>query len=365
MKSRFLFTFSLCSLSIFSLTSLEAVETSFLNSYANTISKKLKLSSINKNNAQFKVEEKEDYFDYALKYKLSKYGYEDSFFDYSNKNFYNEDIHTLLFSTRIYFDDKVWLNFHLNHSDSSKNKINKAGSIAYKKRSLKEKSVVKLYYKPNSIITSNLSFENINNSIDYDRFTNQSYKETNNKKLSFNLNGKFDFLTIDSSFYQIIKDNNYLSKNSSKEEYFKTSEEIYRGVKLSISKEILENLKITTTAKFASMEILNSNVEKIIGKDPTYLPKKQADFKIEYLYKNISFKTKINHISSRFINGENSEKLPSYTLTNVGASFKTKINNENVKVDLNIRNILNKKYELYSGRQGDSINYFLNFTMKF
>ncbi len=361
-KQNLFFTLSL---SFIISTNLNAVETDYFDTYSKLISNNLKLSNIDEENAEFKVEKKEESFDYAIRYKLSKHGYEDSFLDYPVSDSYNEDLYSFLFSSRIYLDERLWLNLNMNHTDSSRNIVDNKGGLAYKKRSLKEKSTIKLYYKPNSIITSNLSFENINNNIDYDKFTNQTYKSANNKKLSFNLRTDFDFFTIDSSFYQIVKDNNYISKKENSDDYLKTSEEIYRGIELSISKELLEELKVTATGKLANMEIINSNLENLIGKEPAHIPKEEIDLKIEYLYKDVKFVSKVNHVSSRFNDSLNSDKLDSYTLASVGASFFTKLNDEDVKVDLNIRNILNKDYFLYSGKNGDSTNYFVNFTMRF
>ena len=357
--------FFIFTLTIIFLTNSQAKETDYLSIYSKLITNNLKLSNIDKENAEFKVEKKEESFDYAIKYKLSKYGYEDSFLDDPVDDFYNEDLYNFLFVSRIYFDDKIWLNINMNYIDSSKNIIDNTGNLAYKKRSLKEKSIVKLYYKPNSFITSNISYENINNNIDYDKFTNQTYKSANNKKLSFNLTTDFDFFTLDSSFYQIVKDNNYISTNENSDDYLKTSEELYRGIELSISKDIREDLNLKLTAKLANMEILDSNLENTIGKEPAYLPNEEVDLKIEYLYKDIKFISKINHVSSRFSDSLNDDKLDSYTLASLGASFFTKLNDENVKVDLNVRNILNKDYYLYSGKSGESTNYFVNLTMKF
>ena len=356
------FTFTL---SILVLTSSQANETDYLSIYSKLISNNLKLSNIDKENAEFKIEKKEESFDYALKYKLSKYSYGDSYLDYSTSDFYNEDLYSFLFVSRIYLDDKIWLNINMNHTDSSKSIIDNTGNLAYKKRSLKEKSVLRLFYKPNSFITSNISYENINSNIDYDKFTNQTYKNANNKKFSFNITTDFNFFTIDSSFYQVVKDNNYFVKNENSDDYLKTSEELYRGVELSISKDIIEDLNLKLTGKLTNMEIVDSNLENTIGKEPTYIPSEEIDLKIEYLYKDVKFMSKINHVSSRYSDSLNTDKLDSYTLASVGASFFTKLNDENVKVDLNVRNILNKDYYLYSGNSGQSTNYFVNLTMRF
>lgn len=361
-KQNLFFTLSL---SFIISTNLNAVETDYFDTYSKLISNNLKLSNIDEENAEFKVEKKEESFDYAIRYKLSKHGYEDTFLDYPISDSYNEDLYSFLFSSRIYIYDKLWLNINMNHTDSSRNIIDNTGSLAYKKRSLKEKSTVKLYYKPNSIITSSISFENINNNTDYDKFTNQTYKSANNKKLSFNLSTEFDFFTFNSSFYQIIKDNNYIIKSENSDDYLKTNEEIYRGIELSISKEPLEDLTLTLSGKLTNMEILNSNLENLIGNEPAYFPKKQTDFKIEYLYKGIKFASKINHVSSRYSDNLNNEKLDSYTLASLEATFFTKINDEDVKVDLNVRNILNKDYYLYSGKNGDATNYYINFSINF
>jgi iron complex outermembrane receptor protein len=345
---------------------LQAKEINYINTYSKLITNNLKLVNLDDENAEFKMEKKQETFDYALRYKLGKAGYEDSsYLDYHNQDIYNEDSYNLLFSSSIYLYDYMWLNFNMNYKDSIRSTMDTSGGVAYKKKSVKEESAVKLYFKPNSIIISNISFENLNNSIDYDKFVNQSFKNTNNKKLSLNVTSELGFATVNTSFYQIIKDNNYLSLSDESDDYLQTSEELYRGLEFSLSKDLTKDLKVTTTAKVSDIEVLNSNLQELIGNVPTYSPQKELDLKAEYLYKDVKFISKVTYVGSRYSDNLNSEKLNSYAIGSLGAIFFTKINDEDVKVDLSIKNILNKDYYIYSDTKGDSTNFMMNMSMQF
>jgi iron complex outermembrane receptor protein len=348
-------------------TFLEATEINYTDtSYVKIKNDQYKWTNIDGENAEFKIEEKQESFDYTLKSKLGKYGYEDlDFADNYITNFYNEDVYKLIFSSSVYLYDDIWLNFDINYKDSSRNIIDTAGSLAYKKKSIKQESIVRLFYKPNSFITSNISFENINNSIDYDKFTYQSFNKSNNNKLSFNINTKFDFLVINTSFFQVIKDNNYSYITTDTDDYLSTTQELYRGIELSLSKQLFDNLKLTTSGKATNMEILDSNLTNLIGQNPTYTPKKEIELKLEYLFKDIKFISKVTHIGSRYYDSSNDDKLNSYTIESVGVTFFTQLNKEDIKIDFNVKNILNKDYYLYSDTKGESRNYQMNLSMRF
>ncbi|MGE4382443.1 MAG: hypothetical protein AB7D41_04510 [Arcobacter sp.] len=350
----------------FTVITLQAKEINYINTYSKLITNNLKLVNLDEENAEFKMEKKEENFDYSLRYNLGKSVYEDSsYLDYHSEDFYNEDSYNLLFKSSIYLYDYMWVNFNINYKDSIRSVIDTSGGVAYKKKSIKEESAVKLYYKPNSIIVSNISFENLNNSIDYDKFVNQSFKNTNNKKLSFNVSSELGFATLNSSFYQIVRDNNYLSQSDDSDDYLQSSEELYRGLEFSLSKDLTKDLKVTTTAKISDIEILNSNLEELIGNVPTYSPQKEIDLKAEYLYKDIKFISKVTYVGSRYSDNVNSDKLNSYAIGSLGAIFFTKIDDEDVKIDLSIKNILNKDYYIYSDTKGDSTNFMMNMSMQF
>lgn len=344
---------------------LQALETKYINTYSKLIANNFKLVNLDDKNAEFKMAKKEEKFDYALKYKLSKSGYENS--DYINshtENFYNEDSYNVVFNSSIYLYDYMWLNFDMNYKDSLRSIMESSGGIAYLKKSSKEESIVELYFKPNSIITLSIAFENINNSIDYDKFINQSFKNTDNKKFSLNIVSDLDFITLNTSIFQIFKNNRYLLSSQS-DDYLENTEELYRGLEISLSKELNKDLKVTTSAKFSNIEILNSNVDDYSGNTPLYTPQKEFDLKAEYFYNDIKFISKVTYVGSRYIDNLNSDKLGSYTIGSLGASFYTKFLNEDAKIDLSIKNILNKDYYLYSDIKGDSTNFMMNMTLPF
>lgn len=331
-------------------------------SYVKIKNDDVKLIKLDDENAEFKVEKKQETFKYSIKSLLSKYGYEDSdSTDSYAPSLYNEDLFRVIFSSRIYFYDDIWLDFDMNYKDSSKNILDTTGSLAYKKKSIKQQSVINIFYKPNTFITSNIRFENINNNIDYNKFTYQSAKNNNNK-LSFNINTQLDSFTINTSFFQIIRNNNNMYKITDSDNYLETTQDLYTGVELSLSKQLLENIEVSTSAKFINVENRNSN---LADKTPNYSPNKELNFKTGYLYKDIKFISKVTYVADRYSDNLNSDNLDAYTIESVGATFFTKLINEDVKVDFNVRNILNKDYYISYDTKGDLRNYTVNLSMEF
>jgi iron complex outermembrane receptor protein len=369
----------------------------------------LKLTTSNDKNAEVKVQKKRDFFEYSLKYKLSQDGYEyiqTPYYDFSNVE--NENFSNLVFDNHFYFDDNIWLDINMNYENSKGKTISGFGNLLYRKNSISQNSKVEFFFKPNSIVTTNIKFENTDlGTSSYDHFKNNE-----NKKLTLSLKGEFDLFTIKSSVYQLSSDSNYFYKrldsysyyqltnknykgvdlNLSKQiddtffvsssffnvdrnyNYFYEEEgednssklinEVYKGVELFFSKEFLENLKLIASGKITDVEIINSNKDYLIGKKPKYSPEKKAELRLEYALKNMEISANISHTGSRYTNSSNSNELDSYTLGGLGATFYTQLINKDIKINLNIENLFDKEYFLYSDTLGRPRTLFFNISME-
>jgi iron complex outermembrane receptor protein len=171
-------------------------------------------------------------------------------------------------------------------------------------------------------------------------------------------------VNIKTSLFQIVKANNIYGISHSQENLEKT-QELYKGIELTLSKQIFEDFKFSTSLKLREVEIKQSNEDDYIGKTPSYIPTNEVDVKAEYMFENIKFTSKMTYIGNRYGDISNNEKLGNYAVGTLGASFFTRFYDEDVKVDFNIKNILNRNYDLTSDTKGDSRNYIMNLSMMF
>lgn len=324
-----------------------------------------KWTQVNDENAELKIEKKQEEFNYAIKSKIGQYEYEDlDFTDSYIVSLNNEELYRVIFSSSFTLNDTMWLNFDMNYKDSLKSSFDPLTRVAYKRKNTKQESIMKLYYQPNSVITTHISLENVSNTTENDQWVSQNLKTIGNNKISLNVNTEFDFIHIKTSLFQIIKSND-IYENSKTNENLEKTQELYRGIELTLSKHIFEDLKLSTSAKVRSVEIQESNIKEYVGNTPSYTPNSEVDVKAEYLFEDIKFTGKMTHIGNRYSDGSNNNTLSSYTIGSVGATFFTQFYDEDVKVDFNIKNIMNRNYDIYSDTKGDSRNYMLNLLMIF
>lgn len=324
-----------------------------------------KWARVDNENAELKIEKKQETYEYAIQSKVGQYEYEDlDFTDSYIMSLSNEDVYRILFSSSFTLHDTMWFNINVSYKDSLKNTFDPATSTAYKRKNTKQESVMKLYYQPNTFIATNLSFENLSNSIENDEQYYQNLNTISHNKISLNMNADLDFLNIKTSLFQIVKANNIYGISHSQVSLEKT-QELYKGIELTLSKQIFEDFRFSTSLKLREVEIQQSNVDDDIGKTPSYIPTNEVDVKAEYLFENIKFTSKMTYIGNRYSDISNNEKLGNYTVGTLGASFFTRFYDEDVKVDFNIKNILNRNYDFTSDTKGDSRNYIMNLLMMF
>lgn len=374
----------------------------------------IEFESLDENNAVLKAEKKDKFYEYVLKYKFGKYGYTDDepyITDIFDKE--NEDKQDITFTNNLYLYDNIWVDLNVDYHDSLEKNKSDSGVSYSENKIIQQQSFAKLYFKPNSIITTNLTFENKNEDSDFDINNNTYNNFTLNKesKLSFDIGVDLDLIDIYTKFYQannnfnkfykdmnsdyientnnltrgveltfkkdfgkslsvsttLFRENNgydYLYKESSSNTR-KRIGSLSQGLKLSIEKSLLDHLKLITSARISDNEITDSNKKELIGKRSKYKAGKQLDVSLEYEVKEMKLFSKFTHLSSRYADEENTNMLDAYTIGSVGSTFYTKINNEDVKVDFNINNVFDKEYYVDSDTKGDSRSYFFNMIMRF
>lgn len=79
----------------------------------------------------------------------------------------------------------------------------------------------------------------------------------------------------------------------------------------------------------------------------------------------ISFHSLMAYTSKRYLDKDNLSSLPGYWVMDTGLSFEKRFNLHTFKIRLNIKNILNKKYEVIAWQPMPGRNYWISFIYKF
>ena len=74
---------------------------------------------------------------------------------------------------------------------------------------------------------------------------------------------------------------------------------------------------------------------------------------LEYCLNAIRFISKLTHVGERYSDSYNSNKLDSYTVVSIGAMYDMRLNDNDMKIDFNVKNILDNDYLLYSDTKGN------------
>lgn len=157
------------------------------------------------------------------------------------------------------------------------------------------------------------------------------------------------------AIYQIEKpdtatDTSYRDPNNSKITQITTDgkQTRSRGVEWSISGEIYDGLNLLTNVAYTDTKITQSPANKNNeGNTQFGTPKFAAGLGLDYqlpFVDGVNLNTRVSYVGSQYINDNNDVKLPSFTIVDVGARYKTTIATVGTTFLANIDNVANKKY---------------------
>lgn len=161
----------------------------------------------------------------------------------------------------------------------------------------------------------------------------------------------------------------YDNADASAPVYVQDGRQVHRGLEFTFTGKVNDNL--TSVGGFTLLDAQikeNKQNPELEGKRPTDVSDKFAKLYLEYtpfFKKNLSLNTGINYTGSFYGNSDNTDKLPSYTLVNVGAKYTAQSTKYPLTYRLNINNLMDKQYWVNSGSLGESRSIHASVTMKF
>lgn len=145
------------------------------------------------------------------------------------------------------------------------------------------------------------------------------------------------------AFYQIIKPseitvNNFVSYDGEQEN---------RGIEWSSFGKIAENVRLLGGITYMQGELARTNGGTNQGNTPYGIPKWMMNAGIEWdtpWNRDLSLSLRAIYTSSQYINNANTREIPSWIRYDLGARYKTTIDNTPVTFHASVENVFNKNY---------------------
>ncbi|MDQ8952568.1 TonB-dependent receptor [Acinetobacter rudis] len=121
-----------------------------------------------------------------------------------------------------------------------------------------------------------------------------------------------------------------------------------RGVEWTASGEIYQGLNLLLNAAYTDTKITRSPASQATEGNTQFGTPKFAfgiglDYQLPFV-DGLNVNTRVSHVDSQYINDNNDVTLPSFTIVDVGARYKTRLGGVETSFMANIDNVANKKY---------------------
>jgi iron complex outermembrane receptor protein len=150
------------------------------------------------------------------------------------------------------------------------------------------------------------------------------------------------------SLFQINRPNTMVVTNSLNEKtQTYDGEQESRGVEWNTFGQIDENVRLLGGISYLRAEINNATVATTKGNTPFGVPKWTMNAGVEWdtpWNKDLTLSLRAVYTDSQYIDNANTIKLPSWVRYDVGARYKTEINNTPVTYRLSVENLFDKHY---------------------
>lgn len=121
----------------------------------------------------------------------------------------------------------------------------------------------------------------------------------------------------------------------------------YRGGEFSLQGDLTANTSITTSLMLLDAEVTSSTNSALVGKAPENTPEKVANFFINRnldLLPGVAVNAGASYVGKRPVNSLNQAYVSSYTVYNLGASYKTRLANTDATFRFTVNNVTDKRY---------------------
>ncbi|HRN82197.1 MAG TPA: TonB-dependent receptor [Nitrosomonas europaea] len=259
--------------------------------------------------------------------------------------------HNVLLGDEITFNNQWSAMVGLNYATA----MNKATGF-YGDGSKYEKSAlsptVSLLYKPIEAVTTYVSYMEAleRGTIVGNTYTNRGEVLPPLVSKQYEAGLKYDInpnLLLSTALFRIEKANQFSNLAAPIPTYVRDGLQVHNGVELVLTGKITDNLTIMGGGTLMDLSVEKSNNPALAGKKPTNAASRMGKIYAEYALPwvpGLSLTGGIYYTSERYANAANTDKIPSYTLYDIGARYNTRVLDKALTVRLNIINLTGKDY---------------------
>lgn len=121
----------------------------------------------------------------------------------------------------------------------------------------------------------------------------------------------------------------------------------YRGGEFSLQGDLTASTSITTSLMLLDAEVTRSTTSALVGKAPENTPEKAANLfinhKLDFL-PGLAVNAGASYVGKRPVNSRNQAYVSSYSVYNLGSSYKTRIANTDATFRFTVNNVTDKRY---------------------
>src|SRR5690606_30876528 len=129
--------------------------------------------------------------------------------------------------------------------------------------------------------------------------------------------------------------------------YVQDGLQVHNGVELTLTGKVTDNLTIMGGGTLMDIGVEKSNDPALEGKKPINVASRMGKIYAEYALPWITGLTLnggIYYTGEKYGNADNTDKIPSYTLYDIGARYTARIRDKALTVRLNVINLTGKNY---------------------
>ncbi|WP_353765104.1 TonB-dependent receptor [Nitrosomonas sp. H1_AOB3] len=123
--------------------------------------------------------------------------------------------------------------------------------------------------------------------------------------------------------------------------------QVHNGVELVLTGKVTDNLTIIGGGTLMDISVEKSNDPALEGKKPTNAASRMGKIYAEYALPwitGLSLTGGIYYTGEKYGDNANTDKIPSYTLYDIGARYTTRLLDKALTVRLNVINLTGKNY---------------------
>jgi len=211
---------------------------------------------------------------------------------------------------------------------------------------------VSLLYKPIEAVTTYVSYMEAleQGTIVGDTYTNYGEVFPPLVSKQYEVGAKYDInpnLLLSTALFRIEKANQFSNQATPIPTFVQDGLQVHNGVELVLTGKVTDNLTIMGGGTLMDIGVEKSNDPALEGKKPINAASRMGKIYAEYALPwvpGLSLTGGIYYTGEKYANETNTDKIPSYTLYDIGARYATRVLDKALTVRLNVINLTGKNY---------------------